>query len=125
DSRSRRRVARAGRTGAAMSRCRQGFRERRHHSAELSPRNSLLLLQATEELTGEERGLETGDLVEALLGERDQAGELLLRKRGFLAGALDLDEAAAAGHDDVEVHLRVLVLDVREVEQFASAEHAH
>jgi hypothetical protein len=46
-------------------------------------------------------------------------------ERGFLAGALDLDELALAGHDDVEVDLGVLVLDIREVEERAVPEHAH
>jgi hypothetical protein len=50
--------------------------------------------------------------------------ELLVAEGRLLAGALDLDEAALAGHDDVEVDLGVLVLDVGEVEQLAAAEDA-
>src|SRR4051794_3596985 len=79
---------------------------------------------ARQQLLRQERSLQGAEFDQAFLREGDEAGELLARKGGFLARALHLDELAAAGHDDVEVDFRVLVLDVGEVEQFAAAEDA-
>lgn len=39
---------------------------------------------------------------------------------GFFAAALDFDEFALPGHDDVEIDFGVLVFDVGEVEEFAA-----
>src|ERR1019366_1492769 len=65
----------------------------------------------------QEGRLKRRDLLKALLGEPEKLVQLPLAEGRFLARALDLDEAALAGHHDVEVHLSVLVLDVGEVEE--------
>jgi hypothetical protein len=77
-----------------------------------------------EQLFGKERGLEGGNLLDALLGEGDQALELFVSVGGLFAGTLDFDEFTLAGHDDVEVDLGVLVFDVGQVEEFAAVEES-
>ena len=70
---------------------------------------------------GEESGLGGGDFLQAFLGEGEEALELVVAEGGFFAAALDFDEFALAGHDDVEVDLSVFVFQIRNVEEFASA----
>ncbi len=73
-----------------------------------------------EELLGQECGLKGADFLEAFLGEGDEAEELLVGKSRFLAAALNFDEFSLAGHDDVEIYLGVLVLNVRKIEELAA-----
>ena len=77
-----------------------------------------------EQVLGQKRGLQRGEVAQAFLREDEQALQLLVREGGFLAAALHLDELAAAGHDDVEIDTGVPVLDVGEVEQFTAVENA-
>ena len=56
------------------------------------------------------------ELVDPRRREREQRVELAARERELLGGALHLDEAALAGHDDVHVHVGAAVLLVGEVE---------
>ena len=67
----------------------------------------------------ERRLLERGELGTAVRGEVEQAAEQVAVERLALGRALDLDEAAVAGHDDVHVGLRGGVLRVVEVEDRA------
>src|SRR5262245_27018055 len=52
----------------------------------------------------------------ALLGETHQRQELAFRKRRLLRGALYLDDAAVAGHDEIGVGLSFRILGIIEVE---------
>ena len=68
-------------------------------------------------LTGEGLPLELGELGAALGGEVEEGVELALVEGRALGGALDLDEAAVAGADDVHVGVGADVLLVAEVEE--------
>ena len=59
---------------------------------------------------------------DALAGEREQRVHLGAREGRALGRALQLDEAAGAGHDDVHVGVAGRVLDVLEVEQRRAVE---
>src|SRR6478609_7210938 len=69
----------------------------------------------------QEGALDGGDFLQAGLRQGEELLQLLVREGGLLAAALDFDELAATGHDDVGVDLGVLVLDVVEVEQGVAA----
>src|SRR5262249_9138126 len=65
-----------------------------------------------------------GDGVDAQLAQLEQAVELAAVERRLLAAGLYLDEVAAAGHHQVQVHVGVAVLDVLQVEQLLVVEQA-
>src|SRR6478735_7264969 len=71
---------------------------------------------ATARSAREGRALERGQVGAAAGGEVEQRVEHLAVKRLGLGGALDLDEAAVAGHDDVHVGVGAHVLLVVQVE---------
>ena len=75
-------------------------------------------------MPGEEGGLQRGQFPHPFLPQEEQALELLRGEGRLFAGALHLDETALARHDDVAIHLGVLVLHVGEIEQLLAAEQA-
>src|SRR4051812_13073289 len=82
-------------------------------------------LRPREQLLRKKRSLQGADLDQTFLREGDEACELVAGKCGFLASALNFDKLAATGHHDIKINFGVLVLDVREIEQVAPAEHAN
>src|SRR5581483_5719268 len=52
----------------------------------------------------------------ALLGQRDQRQQLVLRERRLLRGALHFDNAAVAGHDEIGVGVGFRILGIVEIE---------
>src|SRR5262245_27519267 len=56
--------------------------------------------------------------------ERDHGVEAVAAERRLLAAGLDLDDRPGAGHDEVQVHVGVAVLDVTQVQQSDAAEQA-
>jgi len=69
-------------------------------------------------LGGADGGLLEGDeFGDAFLAEGEETGELVRGEGGFFAGALDLDEFAGFGDDEVSVDGGVAVFDVVEVEE--------
>src|SRR4051795_3232896 len=61
--------------------------------------------------------LQRRELVDPTGGEVEQLVEPLAGERDLLSGRLHFDEAPVAGHDDVDVDVRVRVLRVVQVEQ--------
>ena len=61
--------------------------------------------------------LEGDEFGDAFLAEGEETGELVRGEGGFLAGALDFDEFAGFGDDEVSVDGGVAVFDVIEVEE--------
>src|SRR5689334_17822950 len=60
--------------------------------------------------------LQTDQLRDALLGQSHQCKELGFGERRLLRGALHLDDAAVAGHDEIGVGLRFGILGIVEIE---------
>ena len=81
-------------------------------------------LSEFQQLLGEKGRLQRGEFFQAFLREGEQGLELLAGERGFFAAALDFDELAAAGHDDVGVDLGVFVFGIGKVEQRSAVEQA-
>ena len=61
----------------------------------------------------------------AVTGQLQQSGQVVVAEGGFFAGALHFDESAAAGHHDVHVDLGVDVFDVIEIEHRPAVDDAH
>jgi hypothetical protein len=70
-----------------------------------------------QELLREKRGLEGSEFLEAGLGEGEEGLELVAGKRRLFTAALNFNELASAGHDDVGVDLGVFVFDIVEIEE--------
>src|SRR6478609_6093611 len=84
----------------------------------------LLYLSLLAECAGERLFLELGEVGAAGGGEVEEGVELVAVEGLGLGGALDLDEAAVAGADDVHVGLGADVLLVAEVEEGGAVDDA-
>src|SRR5690606_38131088 len=90
-------------------------------STSLSP---ALKAPATIVLLADRKLLQLDEPGDAGAGEAHQLGELGLAERRAFRRALDLDDAARSGHDEIGVGLRLAVLDIVEVEDWRAAEDA-
>src|SRR5206468_4319039 len=61
----------------------------------------------------------------AYLAQLEQPIQLGPAKGRFLAAALNLDVLASAGHDQVQIHVGILVLDISQIEQGHLVEEAN
>src|SRR5260221_14778224 len=61
--------------------------------------------------------LDRRELFDTVAAESDELGQLVFGERGFFARALDFDELAAAGHDQVHIDRGRDIFAIVEVEQ--------
>ena len=86
---------------------------------------AFLEFEGSEKLFAQKRRLEGGEFLHSFLREGDETLQLIVREGRLFAGALNFDKLTLARHDDVEIHFRVFVFDISEIEQFALIEKAN